>query len=943
MATIPYREWTAFDIITLEGHETGGFNGWIAPGDWTNVYRAYGIIGQHRVTLTDRWIWYSVMKPSANSFELIAGADMPANYRLDFRVTKESWEAQPCTIANVEMMTMWNAGNAWLPGTATGRYIDGLAIDWDNYPINEGYGFANLEECRPTNDPPLNRPYCDVLRTDVVGDPTPAPFLIECEVPSNFAALEACTAAAIAELFQNGIQVKIDAFKNGGWCNLSNGEKITLNVFPERLKVKYFNPVVNSFSRYRIPTAGGVDLVINGMGFANDFDEINDLCGINADAQWGAQLTVSTIKFYTTDGVLAGTITTPLNEFTVNSDTQITIPAITLTALALVEGTYYILLSKGALTNCGATEGYAGDWRSGSNGRMYEGERLLLLVADEEPDEDPPEVRTKWKWKKGDTTIDKYYSPLDTRGDNFYDGRIKSVSPFTRSIDDKTGLFSVSDTNVTLANQDKEFSKLLAEYFLKNQIVEFYHGWGRQPEAWQTHVFQGVVDDYSLEGVHFDVAIKDITRKYFKIKVPQYICTEEATDYPNVHESGIGKVRPEVLGIASLIPAVASEDSGAVEAVYVDTTTFSYLAANFSLNSITQVYSNNVLQNTPADYVVAYRDGGRTYIDFTGAGDQGDNKITFNATGYSVGMWDSANGYIQNPAYIISFYLTQILGMPIAYLDMDSFDILAALYVTAGWHQAGFLVIQTERDSMAVLQELLFTYGAKLWPAKDGCLTIGRKDITNFATDLFIFDQIDLYAPANRKYNLNEAVNFVNAKWNYAPAHSIYQDAIEDRRQASIDDYEKEMSPSSDWLFPWTTSQTLVEKRLTEELLKRSYGDKKIEFSVNIKFIDDLDIFTNFRFQDPFGLSSTGAGEYGHYYYVESLSYDFQSQKIDVVGIDMQWLIRQYLIIGDCSVISDDYLTATEHDRMYAYISDCATNQFSNGDPGKKVADCDVF
>jgi len=282
MRTIPWREWRNFHILTLEGHTVdGGFND---PEDWTNAYRAYGLIGLHRITNAIWWTWYSIMKPKAADFKLVSGADIPANYRFDFKVTKDSWDAMPCIIARVEPKTMWNAGNAWFPDKATGRYVDGAAIDWDTYPITEGYSFDPIENCRPFNDPPLYIPYRDVLRSEVVDDPMPPPLLVESEVPCNFAALEACTPAARLELFQNGIQVKIDSVRDaGGPCALGNGEKITLNVFPERLKIKYFNPVVNSFSRYQIPILGGVDLVINGLGFANDFDEVNDLCGIDAD------------------------------------------------------------------------------------------------------------------------------------------------------------------------------------------------------------------------------------------------------------------------------------------------------------------------------------------------------------------------------------------------------------------------------------------------------------------------------------------------------------------------------------------------------------------------------------------------------------------------------------------------------------------------------------
>ena len=906
---IPYKEWTAFYCRTIRGEDAANMFGTAA--EWTDDHYETCMIGLSRTGAGVFIRRDPLFKPDKSDFALLTSLDHIWKVRFDALFALEdndyiaSWQGPHGALHSGIHPEQWD------PELVTGKNYDGVN-NWSNYPLACWGAWGNI-----------------------ITTPADFPKSYEYWLPTYAGGGLRCYPRQIG-FFRNGLHLYISNINPG---NPANGESFLAHLIPQRVKAYYANAVVNSLSISQAPIAGDVELIINGLGFDCDDAEIAD-GGPGVLPGVGFNDAVDEIYFVPLQGQAVPAALTSPADFIINSNTRITIASLP----AMEEGTYNIMLKKinvGPAAELGIIESYAGDFTCNSDGRTRESNRIVFLVRDDTVPEDPPEIRTKWKWKKGDTTINRFYSPLDTRGDNFYDGRIKSVSPFTRSIDDKTGLFSVSDTSVTLANQDKEFSKLLAEYFLKNQIVEFYHGWGRQPEAWQTHVFQGVVDDYSLEGTHFNVAIKDITRRYFKMKVPKNFCTEEADDYPNIHESGIGKVRPEVLGIASLIPAVASENSGAIEAVYVDTVAHSYLAANFSLNSITQVYSDNVLQATPANYVIAYRDGGRTYIDFTG--NQGDKKITFNATGYSVGMWDSANGYIQNPAYIISFYLTQILGMPIAYLDMDSFDTLAALYTAAGWGEAGFLVIQTERYAMAVLQELLFTYGAKLWPAKDGRLAIGRKDISNFSTDLFIFDQIDLYAPAARKYNLNEAVNFVNAKWNHVPAHNVYQDAKESKRQASIDDYEKEMSPSSPWLFPWTTSQSLVEQRLSEELLKRSYGDQKVEFSVNIKFIDDLDIFTNFRFQDPFGLSPTGAGEYGRYYYVESLSYDFQNPKIDIVGIDMQWLLRQYFILGDENALSCNYLTAMEAQKMYGHLADEITGKFSNGDPCKKLADENAF
>lgn len=142
------------------------------------------------------------------------------------------------------------------------------------------------------------------------------------------------------------------------------------------------------------------------------------------------------------------------------------------------------------------------------------------------------------------------------------------------------------------------------------------------------------------------------------------------------------------------------------------------------------------------------------------------------------------------------------------------------------------------------------------------------------------------------------------------------------------------------WHFPWDNVGDLVTLRITEELLKRGQGDLKVEIPIPINWIDELDIFSNFRLQQPFGLSSDGSGEYGRYYYVESLSYDFMNQRINIVGIDLQFLLRQCMIVAHCGDVNESWIAASEEERMYAYVGSCSAGAMPDGQPLKRVCPC---
>lgn len=375
-------------------------------------------------------------------------------------------------------------------------------------------------------------------------------------------------------------------------------------------------------------------------------------------------------------------------------------------------------------------------------------------------------------------------APIDTRAPNtFYDGRIKQISTLKRAFDDKTGLFQIADLSITLANPDKRYSQKMATRFLKNQEAILYHAWTEEAEANKIEVIKLICEDHSMKGPDFIVKFKDITQKYFTKKVPEEICTSD--DFPNIHPDHEGQCMPEILGNASL--SATYEHPGAVEAVYVNTSGPPYqcLASAGTITIPTdEVWVDDVQKTEGAHYNVTYA-GGRTYIDFLAGQDPGDATVAFNAHGYSVPTWDSANGYIQNLAYIIEYFLRFIMEIPASLIDMPSFATLADYYEDMGVDENCYLILQERIDAMEVLRQLLFTGGAKGWMALDGKINVGRKNYCSWqVTDLdrHIFEQVDLFDSPNRKWNLTSAINTVNVQFGLIPWQNLFTGAKKEYR-----------------------------------------------------------------------------------------------------------------------------------------------------------------
>ncbi len=908
---LPHREYSDLVVRTLVGYDNN--NTFNIYEDFTSDHIEIGHIGNASVAGPMYYQWKPLIK--SLSTELDESLDQVIDYGFFFTVTLLN-NTPGCTSWRLTGFTNrypdpGEVPDTWDKDLVTGRRYDGVQR-WAGYPQHGSYQGVENQTLIPAGFPYSLVRWIEAYQTGCRGNQY-APVFV-----------------------RNGLSFIWSNWAGCGATPWAPTEYCDGYLIPHKFRINFLNAVCNSINRRWIKTGTNPTLIFYGLGFNQDDDEVcsSERYSLNSQGiAWNSL--VDYIYLIGQQGQGTFTMNRVAGDFIVNSDNQIT----TVNLPNLPEGTYEIRFHKAGVGPASCVPNvysYAGDFRADENGLCVPGPRMTLLVQEKPPKNEDLMFLTEWQFKKGDLIISKYFAPIDIRSTKrFYDGRIIGHSPLVKSVDDDSGLPNIADMTIELANNDKEFSKLLAEYDIKNQLVALFNAWKHNPESWKTHTMVMIVDDWELQGNKISVSLKDFSQKFFKVSIPRYIITAE--EYPAAHENALTKPMQEILGRAYLNGAL----KGAVEAHCVDTANFKYLAARGSLHSITEVFSENVLQVEGAgnDYTISYEDGGRTYINFNA--DQGDKRITFNCCGYMLADWNSANGYVQNPSYVIAFLISLIGETPINFMDIGSFDNLAELFEELGWDEAGYLILQDFQEMENTLTELLFTYGIKIFPDIYGRFKVGKKDITNYETTLRIYDQIDTMEPVRYPQNLREMYNRVKAVWGYFPCQSLSIGSIERVRQSSVNTFDVEIESSPSPLeFKWTSLENVVISRVNDELLKKGFGNRKANFSVSTDWVNRIDIFDNFQLQDLFALDVGGEGAEGHYFYIESLGLDFVSQRIEISAIDLQWLIRQCMIIGVCSELAEQWANASDWQRMFGYIAFCLTEKFSDGEDAKKICPC---
>jgi len=157
--------------------------------------------------------------------------------------------------------------------------------------------------------------------------------------------------------------------------------------------------------------------------------------------------------------------------------------------------------------------------------------------------------------------------------------------------------------------------------------------------------------------------------------------------------------------------------------------------------------------------------------------------------------------------------------------------------------------------------------------------------------------------------------------------------SAEARSGESIANYEGEFSfPVID--MHMTRDPATAADIATRKLLRHKDPPRRVKFrlsapGLNLE-IGDVRALTHFGGVGPAGWSRVPVR-------IHQLAANLADNTVSIEGYDMSRLFSTVFILGDEGTLNPAWTTATLPERVYGYLADEVTGDFSNGDPGKRV------
>ena len=262
--TMPWRQFNFFDFCGLYGYDTTpGGTVFDQQANWNAGHLGTIINGDGKLAApAGAMVTYQgLFRPYDSSFRSQTSLDHPAFVKFEMTISAPS--TNTAGVGTFE----FNHGSfdspppptGWDRSLSTGQEYDGINA-WADFPLREnvalgGFGINFSDTVTVANLPKNHCVYAPAWTA----------------VANNFG-----LPRMRDYWYANGWFWRLSNYDIGVPTGWGNGDEFYVNLDLNYVTVKYFDPVVNSFSRYWMKPAGGVAVVLSGLGFENSDADIEE-------------------------------------------------------------------------------------------------------------------------------------------------------------------------------------------------------------------------------------------------------------------------------------------------------------------------------------------------------------------------------------------------------------------------------------------------------------------------------------------------------------------------------------------------------------------------------------------------------------------------------------------------------------------------------------------
>lgn len=531
----------------------------------------------------------------------------------------------------------------------------------------------------------------------------------------------------------------------------------------------------------------------------------------------------------------------------------------------------------------------------------------------------------------------RYYSQDDVRtSTQHYKGNVLNLPQIAAAVGDIERTYERNKISIVFNDTDYEFRGLEASETVgfRNLVVTISSAFQDDSFANALTLFTGLIYDWKrLDGLRFEIEVEESSLN-LENKYPNKLV--DLSDYANAHDSAVGLVIPIPYGSISANGLSGDGAFGhpsltqSTGLLFIDTTVDSekhLVGRQMAAITVDRVYLDGVLQTVGGgnDYTISTQViDGQTHTEIHWEAGVNPTENSFVSCDITFGS--------RRPVEAIRHFLENFCG-----------------YAAGNFNAANYTAARDKED------ERFYTFDGALWEqqALRTILDVWRDE---YEFDIYwnkdgevCFNYLSAFTSGtlNHYQDLNEILqrfesdpqvskilNYLDYGYNYHYAKtyyynfSYYQDTdSQTKHGATFRDFKG---------YRWIRSSTVARDIASKKIIRRRdpINFDKLKFPLKT-FSDDLTDVVNITHFE--GQGASGYDE--QKFQVRSFSYDLDGFINEALLEDVSNFIGRACVLGDDTVIPMTWMNASGAERDYCYLCDVTTEEFTDGEPGKRLFD----